>query len=145
MDRETVITHLQIIHTWASFALERDLQFFTPKHFEHITQWVDDALKLLKEQEPKPPIHIHEEYSEHDWETDEDGNIDEWVMAYGYHNGPGCKRCGYSFCMHCNPDGWNEKPCVIDYYQCPNCRKRILNNGKNIEYCVNCGQEVKWE
>lgn len=53
MDRETVITHLQIIHTWASFALERDLQFFTPKHFEHITQWVDDALKLLKEQEAR--------------------------------------------------------------------------------------------
>ena len=50
MDRETVISHLQIIHTWASFALERDLQFFTPKHLEDITQWVDDALKLLKEQ-----------------------------------------------------------------------------------------------
>ena len=50
-DRETVITHLMIIHTWASFARERDLQFFTPKHLEDITQWVDDALKLLKEQE----------------------------------------------------------------------------------------------
>ena len=50
-DRETVITHLQIISTWASFARERDLQFFTPKHLEHITQWVDDALELLKEQQ----------------------------------------------------------------------------------------------
>ena len=51
-DRKTVITHLMIIHTWASFALERDLQFFTKKHLEDITQWVEDALKLLKEQEP---------------------------------------------------------------------------------------------
>jgi hypothetical protein len=52
-DRETVITHLMIIHTWASFARERDLQFFTEKHLEDITQWTDDALKLLKEQEKR--------------------------------------------------------------------------------------------
>lgn len=51
MDRETVITHLQIIHTWAEFARERDLQFFTAKHLEDIAQWSDDALALLKEQE----------------------------------------------------------------------------------------------
>ena len=50
-DRETVITHLQIIHTWASYARERDLQFFTPKHLEDIAQWADDAISLLKEQE----------------------------------------------------------------------------------------------
>ena len=51
MDRETVITHLQIISTWASFAREHDLQFFTEKHLEDIAQWTKDALKLLKEQE----------------------------------------------------------------------------------------------
>lgn len=51
MDKETVITHLQIIHTWAEFARERDLQFFTAKHLEDIAQWADDALELLKEQE----------------------------------------------------------------------------------------------
>ena len=51
MDRENVITHLQIIHTWASFARERDLQFFTEKHLEDIAQWSDDAIDLLKEQE----------------------------------------------------------------------------------------------
>lgn len=50
MDIETVITHLQIIHTWAEFARERDLQFFTEKHLEDIAQWADDALNLLKEQ-----------------------------------------------------------------------------------------------
>ena len=50
-DRESVITHLQIIHTWAEFARERDLQFFTPKHLEDIAKWTDDALELLKEQD----------------------------------------------------------------------------------------------
>ena len=50
-DRESVITHLQIISTWASFARERDLQFFTAKHLEDIAQWLDDAIALLKEQE----------------------------------------------------------------------------------------------
>ena len=50
MDRENVITHLQIIHTWAEFARERDLQFFTAKHLEDIAQWADDALELLKAQ-----------------------------------------------------------------------------------------------
>lgn len=104
-----------------------------------------NVIALLKEQEPKPPIHIHEEYPEHDWETDENGNIDEWAMSYEIHNGPACERCGYSFCMHCKPNGWNEEPCVIDYYQCPKCRERIHKGGKNIEYCVNCGQAVKWE
>ena len=49
-DRENVVTHLQIIHTWAGFALERDLQFFTKKHLEDIEQWTADALALLKEQ-----------------------------------------------------------------------------------------------
>lgn len=38
-DRETVITHLQIISTWASFDRESNLQFFTAKHLENIAQW----------------------------------------------------------------------------------------------------------
>ena len=50
MDRENVITHLQIIHTWAEFARERDLQFFTAKHLEDIAQWADDAIALLKQE-----------------------------------------------------------------------------------------------
>lgn len=50
-DREKVISHLMIIHTWASFAREHDLQFFTAKHLEDIAQWADDAIAMLKEQE----------------------------------------------------------------------------------------------
>jgi hypothetical protein len=50
-NRGNAITHLMIIRTWASFARERDLQFFTAKHLENIVQWADDAISLLKEQE----------------------------------------------------------------------------------------------
>ncbi len=32
---------------------------------------------------------------------DEDGNIDFFVMDYGYHNGPGCVNCHDSWCEHC--------------------------------------------
>lgn len=48
-DMETVITHLQIIHTWAEFARERDLNFFTKKHLEDIAQWADDTIELLQD------------------------------------------------------------------------------------------------
>lgn len=49
-DKENVITHLQIIRTWAAFAREYDLQFFTAKHLEDIVAWTDDAIDLLKKQ-----------------------------------------------------------------------------------------------
>jgi hypothetical protein len=51
MNREKVITHLQIIHTWAEFAREHDLQFFTPRHLKDIAQWSYDAIAMLKEQD----------------------------------------------------------------------------------------------
>ena len=100
-----------------------------------------DVYALLKEQEAKPPIHVHEEYPEHDWKTDEDGKIDEWAMSYEFHNGPMCKRCYHSFCIHCEPNGFNDGPCVIDEYKCPKC-ECILQKG--TKFCSECGQAVKW-
>ena len=50
-NRESVISHLQIIHTWAEFARERDLQFFTEKHLENMAAWADEAIAMLKEQQ----------------------------------------------------------------------------------------------
>lgn len=61
-DREKVISHLQIMHTWAAFALEKDLQFFTEKHMESITAWTDEALELLKEQETEKKCCVDCEY-----------------------------------------------------------------------------------
>lgn len=109
-----------------------------PKHMKAV---LDNALELLKEQKAKPPIHIHEEYSEHDWERKKNGDIDTFALAFDYHNGPMCKRCYYSFCIHCNPNGWNRKPCVIDEYKCPKCGGYIT---KRTKFCCGCGQEVKW-
>ena len=101
-----------------------------------------DALALLKEQEAKPPIHVHEEYKEHDWVRKENGDIDDFAYDGNYHNGPSCKRCHYSFCIFCDPDGWNKEPCIIDEYKCPKCRRYI---SKGTKFCSDCGQEVKWE
>lgn len=100
-----------------------------------------DALALLKEQEAKPPVHIHEEYPEHDWERKENGDIDDFAYDGDYHNGPMCKRCYYSFCIYCDPNGWNKKPCIIDEYKCPKCGRYI---SKGTKFCSDCGQEVKW-
>jgi hypothetical protein len=100
-----------------------------------------DAIVLLKEQDAKPPVHIHEEYPEHDWERKENGDIDDFAYDGDYHNGPMCKRCYYSFCIHCDPNGWNKKPCIIDEYNCPKCGRYI---SKGTKFCSDCGQAVKW-
>ena len=48
-DRKEVITHLQIIHTWAEFARERGM-CFSDTHLVNIAQWINDAITMLKEQ-----------------------------------------------------------------------------------------------
>ena len=104
MDRETVITHLQIIHTWAEFAHERDLQFFTAKHLEDIAQWADDALALLKEQEAVVPVYTTNSHPFH--------------IGILYR----CGNCHHSlirdedlFCRHCGkPIDWTKKAVKLD-------------------------------
>ena len=48
--KEDVITHLQIIYTWASFAREKDTEFMTATHMERIMEWTDDAINLLRDE-----------------------------------------------------------------------------------------------
>ncbi len=36
---------------------------------------------------------------------DMDGAVDQFVTDGGYHNGPGCTKCGWTECMHCDWDG----------------------------------------
>lgn len=31
-----------------------------------------------------------------------DGRLDTFAMDAGYHNGPGCEKCGASWCWHCD-------------------------------------------
>ena len=109
---------------------------------EELHEMYTNVIAMLKEQEAKPPIHVHEEYPEHDWVRKENGDIDDFAYDGDYHNGPMCKRCYYAFCIFCDPNGWNDEPCIIDEYKCPKCG-RCINKG--TKFCSNCGQEVKWE
>ena len=47
-DMENAITHLMIIHTWASFALEKDLNFFEEAHMKDIVAWTQDVIDILQ-------------------------------------------------------------------------------------------------
>lgn len=88
--------------------------------------------------EPMAPVHVHEEYPEHDWRREEDGTVDRFAYEVSYCNGPVCERCGWSFCTHCNPNGWTT-PCVIDEYLCPVCGRKLY--GKDTR-CDGCGQAI---
>lgn len=131
MDREKVIRDLRYLKSFGRVS-----------NNPQITEIAENAIALLKEQEAKPPVHIYEEYPEHDWERKENGDIDDFAYDGDYHNGPMCKRCYYSFCIHCDPDGWNKEPCIIDEYKCPKCGRYI---SKGTKFCSDCGQAVKWE
>ena len=96
-DRESVITHLQIIRTWAKFARERDLQFFTAKHLEDIAKWADDALSLLKEQEAEW-IYGEDETGADGWHCSYCGFFEPWF--YEFTNDIDFIRF-YSFCPNC--------------------------------------------
>lgn len=57
----------------------------------------------------------------HNWKTDGDEygqetNNPDKPYAFGaenmpseYHNGPKCKDCGFEFCEHCNPEGFETE------------------------------------
>jgi hypothetical protein len=47
---------------------------------------------------PRPWI---KDQNGHTWETDGNGKINVFALDAGYHNGPRCTSCGYSFCEHC--------------------------------------------
>lgn len=104
----------------------------------------EDELEVVEQainkQIPKKLLHIHEAHPKHDWMLDEDGKIDMWASESGFHNGPMCKRCYHSVCVHCDPD-WNEDECIIDKYHCPNCNKTI---SRCLKFCDNCGQALDW-
>ena len=41
----------------------------------------------------------------HVWSIDEEGGkVNIFAMSEGFHNGPICVNCGYSFCEHCKTD-----------------------------------------
>ena len=91
-------------------------------------------------------------YPEHDWYKNDDGSIDEFAYNNGYHNGPMCKRCDYSFCMHCEPNGYNKQECIEEKeeYLCPHCNKNLFDIlviivfKNKIKFCPSCGGRIIW-
>ena len=49
----------------------------------------------------------------HNWKmcsyTSIPDEIDTFAFESGFHNGPECEDCGFNFCEHCSPEGWNTK------------------------------------
>jgi hypothetical protein len=43
---------------------------------------------------------------------DEPGRIDLFVTSGGIHNGPGCTKCGWTTCMHCDWKADNIPACT---------------------------------
>jgi len=49
----------------------------------------------------------------HDLKQDADfGGIDQFVTSGGICNGPGCTKCGWSACMHCDWKGDRIPQCT---------------------------------
>jgi len=50
----------------------------------------------------------------HTWAKTNNGEVEEFqVGEEDYHTGPICSICGFSFCIHCNEDGWNDNTCHV--------------------------------
>jgi hypothetical protein len=51
----------------------------------------------------------------HTWQLDKDGDIDDFAYEVEEDgrccNGPKCIICGFCFCHHCNPYGYNDNAC----------------------------------
>ena len=114
--------------------------YWALKKYEDTELTPEQIMELKERDTAKEILHIHQEFSEHQWRRTAEGKIDEFAMYVDCHSGPVCERCGYSFCEHCEPNGWDEEPCVIDEYRCPTCNENI---GRSDKYCKYCGQRLK--
>jgi hypothetical protein len=101
------------------------------------------AIDALTRRVPIKPFHMHEEYSEHLWRRDKNGEIDTSAWSAGYCNGPVCTRCWHSECEFCNPEWETDpyEPCVVDKDICLECGSEVKNKHK---YCPECGQALDW-
>lgn len=75
----------------------------------------------------------------HLWYKDENGNIDEWRVDNGFHNGPECQICHTAFCEHCTPD-WSTTECEIGHYYCSECAE--TSRDAHEDYCPHCGAKM---
>nr|DAL81504.1 MAG TPA: GENERAL NEGATIVE REGULATOR OF TRANSCRIPTION, SIGNALING PROTEIN, NOT4 RING.8A [Caudoviricetes sp.] len=104
------------------------------------------AAKVLREVSDAPAADVapvvHGRWiftKRHLWYKDENGNIDEWRVDNGFHNGPECQICHTAFCEHCTPD-WLTTECKIGHYYCSECAETSRDAHEN--YCPNCGAKM---
>lgn len=70
----------------------------------------------------------------HVLKRDEDGAVDLFVVDSGFHNGPGCSRCGESWCHHCT-NAASIEPCKGEEFRLANkwaAEDRILAEADEI-------------
>ena len=78
----------------------------------------------------------------HRWKQNSRGDIDYFAgVDVGYHNGPLCVKCGFSFCEHCDPDGY-ETECECPTETCSECGAEF---DIRTNYCPNCGADMREE
>lgn len=78
----------------------------------------------------------------HLWYRDKAGEIDEWRLDIGFHNGPECQICGEAFCEHCHKD-WADKECSIGHYECSACGE--VSRDGHERFCPGCGARMDGE
>lgn len=74
----------------------------------------------------------------HVWQKDDNGNIDEFAVDSGFHNGPRCIICHDEFCTHCEPS-WENTGCYREHFECKECHAVVDENAK---YCYECGRKL---
>jgi len=69
-------------------------------------KWFESGWKLTKKGTKYHDAFLSRLRKEHghEWKMTEEGRIDVFALAYGYHNGPECAKCGYDFCQHCKSE-----------------------------------------
>ena len=102
-----------------------------------------DVINMIESQptiEAIPVVHGEWlEVNEHMWKRDENGEIDEWGWENGYHNGPVCKLCYYSPCIHCKPD-YESTECREISYKCSVCG---THKEEKTDFCPDCGADMR--
>ena len=127
-EKENVITHLQIMNAWASFALDHDVNFFNEKHLEDIVEWTDEVLTFIKEQDDNF-LYWSDKYDEIGKQYTKVRDERDALMK---------KQKQINIATH-HIDGFGNR---ITY--CPSCNT-LMRYEFNKNYCGSCGQAVKWD
>lgn len=110
------------------------------KHFINGIETVLEYAENLPAADAAPVVHGRWIFTKrHLWYKDENGNIDEWRVDNGFHNGPECQICHTAFCEHCTPD-WSTTECEIGHYYCSECAETSRDAHEN--YCPSCGAKM---